>query len=187
MSNAKAIKSHLLKNLAILLISVALAVLLARSGLLEQILVFSQTTILLGSFIAGFFYTSVFTIGPAMVALGTLAQHNSVMTIALVGAAGSVLADFLIFKFVRDRISDDFLAIFNKPKIQRITHLLHLEVFKFLTPFIGALIVASPLPDEIGLAMMGISKIKNSSFFLFSYAANVLGILVVGVVARGLL
>ncbi|MEK7192214.1 MAG: hypothetical protein AAB646_01710 [Patescibacteria group bacterium] len=184
MTNAKEIKKHLKRNLLILAVSVAAAIFLAGSGFFEKVLIFSQTTIILGSFVAGFFYTSVITIGPAMVAIGTLAQHNSIWIIALAGAIGSVLGDFIIFKFVRDTISDDFLSLFGQPRVRRVVHLLHLEVFRFLTPFIGALIVASPLPDELGLAMMGIAKIKNSVFLLFSFAANFIGILAVSLVGQ---
>ena len=96
------------------------------------------------------------------------------------GAIGSVIGDLIIFRFVRDRISDDFIALFQQVKIKRLVHILHLEIFRFLTPFIGALLVASPLPDEIGLAMMGISKIKTRYFIPISYFLNFIGILLIG-------
>lgn len=184
MNNAKEIKSHLIKNLSILAVSIALAFILAKSGLFGKILAFSPQLKIIGSFIAGMFFTSVLTVGPATVALAEIAQTNSIFLMALIGAAGSVIGDLVLFSFVRDRITDDFMAIFTKPKVKRLTHLLYLEIFRWLLPVLGVLIVASPLPDEIGLAIMGISKLKTRTFIIISYGANFLGILIVGLVAR---
>ena len=186
MTNSKEIKSHLVKNLIILAISVSMAIFLAKTGIFENILGISKSVKFLGNFIAGLFFTSVLTVGPATVALGELAQMNSVFLVAFIGAIGSVMGDMIIFKFVKDRITDDFVALFERPKVQRLAHLLRLEIFRWLLPLIGALIIASPLPDEIGLAMMGLSKIKTHYFILLSFSLNFLGISLVGLVARGL-
>ncbi|KKR47070.1 MAG: hypothetical protein UT80_C0011G0001, partial [Parcubacteria group bacterium GW2011_GWC1_40_13] len=61
------------------------------------------------------------------------------------------------------------------------------KLFKWLIPFIGALIIASPLPDEAGLAMMGLSKMKTSVFIPISFALNFLGILAIGLFAKGMM
>lgn len=184
MTNSKEIKSHLRKNLVILFFSIALAVILAKAGIFQEILNYSLETRILGIFIAGFFFTSVLTVGPATVAIGALAQSNSLFVIAAVGAIGSVLGDLIIFRFVRDRITDDFIALFEKPRVKRLAHIIHLEIFRYFTPVIGAIIIASPLPDEIGLAMMGLSKIKTKFFIPLSYCLNFLGILLVGFIGK---
>ncbi|OGG78335.1 hypothetical protein A3A36_01445 [Candidatus Kaiserbacteria bacterium RIFCSPLOWO2_01_FULL_52_12b] len=61
------------------------------------------------------------------------------------------------------------------------------RLFKWLIPFVGALIIASPLPDEAGLAMMGLSKMKTSVFIPISFALNFLGILAIGIFAKELM
>ena len=174
------IQSHLFKNILILAVSIIAAILLAKSGFFNIIIDSTEEFKILGIFIAGFFFTSALTIGPAGVALVAFSQSESIFLIALIGAAGGVLGDLIIFRFVRDQITDDFIALFQQMKIKRLAHILHLEIFRFLTPFIGALIVASPLPDEIGLAMMGISKIKTRYFIPISYFLNFAGILLIG-------
>lgn len=184
-TDPKEIKSHFLKNLAALILSVALAWILVKSGAVDVFLSGVGDGIV-GSLIAGFFFTSVITVGPAVVALAALAQNESIFIVALIGALGSVAGDFLIFKFVRDRITDDFLALVERPKVVRLIHVLHLEIFRYFLPLIGAIIIASPLPDEIGLAMMGVSKISGRKFFLISYLANLFGILTVGFAAQAL-
>lgn len=186
-TSPKEIKSHLLKNLATIALSVFAAIFLIRSGILDQALAYSANWRIIGNFITGFFFTSAITVGPATAALAALSRTQPIFIIALVGALGSVVGDFLIFKFVRSRITDDFLALVERPKLIRLAHILHLEIFRFFLPFIGALVIASPLPDEIGLAMMGVSKMANKKFFLISYIANFFGIVVVGLVTKALI
>jgi len=184
MDNKKELKKHLLINLTLLVVGIMVAVVLAKTGVFKIILNKSQNIWLLGSFVAGVFFTSVLTVGSATVAIITLAESYPIVWVAAIGAAGSVLGDLVLFKFVRDRISDEFLALFKEPKAKRLTQLLHLEIFRFLAPIMGAFIIASPLPDEIGLAMMGLSKIKTRTFILLSYTLNFLDILTVSLIAR---
>ena len=51
---------------------------------------------------------------------------------------------------------------------------------------VGALIIALPLPDEIGLVMMGLSRMKARHLIPISFVLNSLGIALVGLVARAL-
>jgi len=44
--------------------------------------------------------------------------------------------------------------------------------------------VISPLPDELGLAMMGLSKMKTSLFIPISFILNSLGILAIGLITK---
>jgi uncharacterized membrane protein YdjX (TVP38/TMEM64 family) len=44
---------------------------------------------------------------------------------------------------------------------------------------LGAIIIASPLPDEMGVGLMGISKLKTSQFILLSFVLNAIGIFIV--------
>ena len=50
----------------------------------------------------------------------------------------------------------------------------------------GGLILASPLPDELGVAVLGFSKMRLKYFALLSFVFNFLGIAVIGLVARAL-
>ena len=177
-------KIHFVKNLAILAVSIAAAVLLARLGVFETILGATQGTALLGSFVAGLFFTSVLTVAPATVALVALGGALNPVTIAAIGALGSVIGDLVLFYFVRDRISEDVAALFPHRRLKRLSRALHLGAFHFLTPVIGFLIIASPFPDELGIAMMGFEKIRTRAFMLLSYTANFLGILIVASLGR---
>jgi hypothetical protein len=53
-------------------------------------------------------------------------------------------------------------------------------------PVVGAVIIASPLPDELGLALLGFSRIDRRYFFAISYTMNFIGIVLIGLAARGM-
>ena len=56
-----------MRDIAIIALSVALAVVLGRTGVLKSALTASTELDLLGSFLAGLFFVSVFTAAPASV------------------------------------------------------------------------------------------------------------------------
>lgn len=45
--------------------------------------------------------------------------------------------------------------------------------------YIGAFIIASPFPDEIGVSLMGISKLKTYQFLLIAFALNILAVFLI--------
>jgi uncharacterized membrane protein YdjX (TVP38/TMEM64 family) len=49
----------------------------------------------------------------------------------------------------------------------------------------AALVIASPLPDELGVALVsGVTKIEQRSFAILCLAMNTLGILIILLLAR---
>jgi len=177
-------KSNAIKDLAILILSIVIAVVFIKTGVLSDLLASTQEIKFIGSFVAGMFFTSVFTTVPATVVLAEIAQSNSIYLVAFLGGLGALLGDWIIFRFIRDTLSADFLYLIKKTGFERFTAIFRLGLFKWLVPFIGALVVASPLPDELGLAMMGLSKMKTSLFIPLSFTLNFLGILAIGLIAK---
>lgn len=171
-------------DISIVVLSIFIAVLLAKTGALQSILTATRELEFIGSFIAGIFFTSIFTTAPAVVVLGQIAQANSPMLIAIFGGLGALLGDFIIFRFVKDRLSEDILTLIGERR--RVRAIFRRRFFRYLTMFLGALIIASPLPDELGLALLGFSKIRMSLFVPFSLIANGAGIYIIGLIARAI-
>jgi hypothetical protein len=48
--------------------------------------------------------------------------------------------------------------------------------FAWILPVLGAFIIASPFPDEIGIGLMGISRMKTWQFLLLAFVLNSTGI-----------
>ncbi len=131
------------------------------------------------------FFTSVFTTAPAIVALGEFAKEGSLLVTAFFGAAGAVIGDLLIFKFVRDELSGHIATLARSPKRpSRIRELFKNRWFRWIPFFLGGFIIASPLPDELGVGLMGISHADTRTFMVFSFCFNFLGIILIGLVAR---
>lgn len=178
-------RHHLIIDIIGISISIVLAILLARSGFIEQLL--TGKWILLESFIAGLFFTSAFTTAPAIAALGEIAQNApSVWHVALAGGLGALVGDLIIFRIMRDRLEQDiYYALGRGGKM--LHTILKVKLFRWITFFLGALIIASPLPDELGLMMMGLSRERISIFIPTSFIFNSLGIFIIGIIARSLL
>jgi len=168
----------------IVLGSVVVAIAIVNTNAVALLLEATGGSFLTASFIAGLFFTSVFTTAPAIVFLGELAQEGNLLMVALVGALGAVLGDYLLFAFVRDRVSEDAAFLLKGPRFKRVVRVFKRRHFRRVLPILGALIIASPFPDELGLALLGISKMNTRSFFVLSYAMNAGGIIVIGLVAR---
>ncbi|MST04331.1 MAG: hypothetical protein EXS49_02065 [Candidatus Pacebacteria bacterium] len=180
-------KNFLLQDLAIIALSVVVALVLLKTGILVKILASTQELKLLGSFIAGMFFTSVFTTAPAIVALGEIARINPIIPTAIFGAMGAVVGDLIIFRFFRDRFSEHLMELIKHQGAgKRIKALFRLRSFRFLTFLIGGFIIASPLPDELGISLLGFSKMRISWFIPLSLTFNFIGILCIGLVARAL-
>jgi len=168
-------------------LSVLIAVLLLKTNALSQILTSAKGLEMLGSFIAGMFFTSVFTTAPAIVTLGEIAKTNSILLTAIFGTFGAVLGDIVIFKFIRDRFSEHLLELTKHQGIRkRIRALFKHKSFRWMTFIVGSFIIASPFPDELGIGLLGFSKMKMSRFIPISITFNFIGIILIGLVAKAL-
>lgn len=164
-----------------------LAIFAAESGAIDRLIDLSAGFDYLSIFVAGIFFTSVFTTPFAIVALGELSLHSNLFLFAVVGGLGALSGDYLMFRFFKNRVSEDFGYLLSISRVKRLPHLFRTEAFKWFAPFLGALIIASPLPDEIGVAILGVSKLDEWAFLPLSFFANSFGILVIGLIATKIL
>ncbi len=179
-------KRRLLIDLSIIAFSIFIAGILTQSNLVDTLLSANENLYVLKSFIAGLFFTSVFTTAPAVVALAKLGTVYSPFTVALIGGLGALIGDFIIFNFIKGHISEDISFLLSRTKSRRLTHLFHYRFMRWSLAFVGALIIASPLPDELGLTLMGLSRMSTLRFILISFTFNTLGILAISFIARSL-
>ena len=178
---------QVLRDVVLFLISIVFSIWFAQSGYAEKLTASFSEYAALESFVAGFFFTSLFTLAPASVALAALGEFHPHTWVALWGSLGAVLGDLLLFLFVRDRISDDIAVVFSSRRWSWIKKMFRRPFLHWLLPVTGAVIIASPLPDELGLAMMGLSRVSISVFIPISFAMNFLGILLIQFLAGKIL
>ncbi|MFA6405003.1 MAG: hypothetical protein WCW03_03325 [Candidatus Paceibacterota bacterium] len=171
----KKAQRELAKDLVFVFIGAVIALLLSQSGVISVVIDFLGGTAI-SSFVAGIFFTSVFTIAPASVAFADISQTGAPLTIILWGGLGAMCGDLILFFFIRDRFTDDLLNSMRPSIVKHILASFHLGFMKWLSPILGALIISSPLPDELGLTLMGLSKMRIAVLMPVSLIMNMMGI-----------
>lgn len=168
------------KNLTLVFLGILLAFTLSRIETFHTFLLHLGNLGYLGAFLAGILFVSAFTVATGAVILFILAETLSPLEIGIVAGLGAVFGDFTIFRFVKDNLADEFEDIYNNVDSRHhLIKLLHSKYFSWTLPIIGALIIASPLPDEFGVTLLGISKMKTYKFLLASFILNAIGIFLV--------
>ena len=209
MSNHKQLENTVLKiekfewkhkNIILLLISIVVAYFVLRYEPIISLIHGLSYFGYLASFVLGMLFTYALTAIPASAALYNLGENFNPFLIAFIGAFGSVLSDYLIFRFVRDRLMVEIKLLskeinnLTEPLSNLITtkririliwkKISHSKIWKLLIPVFAGFIIASPLPDEIGVALFGATKYEPKKFLLISYSLNFIGILIISYLGR---
>ena len=167
------------KNLLIGIIGVLFALFLSQYSPFTSFLLNLGTLGLIGAFFAGALYTLSFTIPTSILMLSVLSQTLSPIEVGLIGGLGAVITDFTIFRFIRDDLVSEIKPLYDRFGGDHVTHVFNSKYFHWTLPFIGALIIASPFPDELGVSLMGIAKMRTLEFIPISFAMNSAGIFII--------
>ena len=157
-----------------------LAIYLFRNEAFHSYLLHLGTLGYLGAFIGGILFVSTFTVATATLILLVLAEGLNPVEIGLFAGAGAVIGDLLIFRFVKDSLRREVESLYNNiDSNHHLSKVVHSRYFSWTLPVMGGLLIASPLPDEIGISLMGISKMRTYQFVLLSFLLNSIGIFLV--------
>lgn len=183
------------RNLILLAISIAIAYYILKSGYLQPFVSGLGNLGYVGSFFTGLFFAYGLTTAPAAVTLFILSENLNPFLIAFTAAFGAVLSDYLIFKFVRDSLVDEIkllskeidnltkpiedLLPYQQKRILIWKKVSRSKIWKNLIPVIAGFILASPLPDELGVAIFGAVKYDVKKFIVLSYCLHFIGILAI--------
>lgn len=139
----------------------------------------------LGTLIAGGLFVYGFTAAPATAILLILSKQQNILLAGLVGGFGALIGDLLIFQFIRHSFSDEIKELSKEPIFKEIKTRVPPIVRNYLAPVLGGIIIASPLPDEIGISLLATSTISTRTFAILSFLLNTAGIfaiLLVGII-----
>lgn len=164
------------RNLLHIVLGIVVAVFLSQNTMFHQILTNLGSLSYLGAFIAGALFVSILTIGTASIILATLSLQISPIVLAVIAGAGAVAGDYIIMHFINDNLGQELKQNLNRGQLHKLKHLIHTKYFNWILPVIGAIIIASPLPDELGVSLMGLAKMGNAQFIILSYFLNTIGI-----------
>ena len=150
------------------------------TGSLEKFLLSLGNYEYLGAFFAGFFYTYGATTAFSVATFFILAKVLNPWILALLGALGSIVSEYIIYDFVSER-SGKTIKIGNKEyKIPEIKS----KFVKKISPLIAGFIIASPLPDELAAVFLGVEKYDIKKFILLAFIFNFIGILFIVALGR---
>jgi hypothetical protein len=167
------------KNITLVLVGLVLAFLLSDFPPFIALLSELQQHKYLGSLIGGFLFVSTFTFGIGAIILTALAENYPLPIIALFAGVGGVLGDLLILKFVRDNLLHEIEPLYRRFGGNTISKIFYSHFFAWTLPVLGAIIIASPLPDELGVTLLGISNIRISRFILISFVLDTVGVFLI--------
>ncbi len=168
------------KNLTFLLISIIVALFISRYEPFHNFLLNLGDFGYIGAFIAGILFVSTFTVATGAIILLVLAERLSPIEIGIIAGLGAVVGDFFIFRFIKDNLAQEVNDIYEHiDGNHHVKRIFHTKYFSWTLPVIGAIIIATPFPDEIGVSLMGISKMKAYKFLLVTFILNAIGIFLV--------
>lgn len=136
-------------------------------------------------FLAGLFFSFSFTTAFATALFIDMAPEVHPLIAAPIGGIGALIADLTIFSLVRFSFDDELHHLFSRPFAQRIWMLFHHQnlterMKAYLLWSIAGLIIASPLPDELGVFLLGhAATVERRWFAPFCFLVNTAGILVI--------
>ncbi|MEK7129580.1 MAG: hypothetical protein AAB803_01040 [Patescibacteria group bacterium] len=178
--------SHKHKNLLFLALGIVAAVILSREAGFRSFLLHLGSLGYVGAFISGALFVMTPTIAIGGVSLAILSHQLPLLPLGLMAGAGAVASDLIIFHWVRHHdLAQEVAPLYNHFGGRHLTRLLHTRYFRWSLPVIGALIIASPLPDELGVTLLGISKMGRMNFMVLSFLLNSVGIMTAIQLLRG--
>ena len=172
------------KNTSLLLLSLLVFIYLAGTPAVDNLIRQIGNLGYVGAFFAGLLFVSTFTVAPAAVVLYHLANSLHPIEIALIAGLGAMSGDYIIFRYIKDKIFTELRPLFLKFGRPYLRTVYKSPYFAWMLPVSGAFIIASPFPDEVGVSLLGLSKIKRWQFFLVTLTLNVIGIFLVVSAAR---
>lgn len=164
------------KNSTLLLLSIILFFIFADSPFIASAIKSMGDWGYAGAAIVGIFTVFTFTTAPALTVIYYLSETHNHLELAVLAGIGSVIGDFLIFSFFKNKIIEELEPIITRVSKSPVGHIFHSPYFSWLTPVVGAIIIASPLPDELGVPLLSASKIRRWEFILMSFILNTIGI-----------
>jgi hypothetical protein len=167
-------------NLALLIVASIVAAFMLTFPQFSLMIGFLGEFGYLGAFLAGFLYAYSLTVPISVATLFLIAKHLNPTIIAVLGGIGAMTGDYLIFRFVRDRIIPETELLLKRFNVD-ISSIAakYPKLVSRIAPLIAGIIIASPLPDEVGIALLGSVKYEVKKFLILTFSLNSAGIFII--------
>lgn len=138
----------------------------------------------ISAFLGGALFTFGFTAPFGLVVLIAIAPEVSIMPAVAIAAVGAVLSDMLLFSFIRSSLQSELDRLSMTKLMQHAAKVFHRSALServrtYLLWTCGGFIIASPLPDELGIALLGGMRVRPRTFAFACFLLDAAGIFVV--------
>jgi len=165
------------KNIFWFIASFVAVILFTQSPLFSQFNQLIDDIPLLSALIAGMLFASTFTAIAGGLIIVHLASTLPPILLIFMAGLGAASCDAAMFLFFKDKVSSEIEEIYQDIEHRSHFHkLAHTKYFAWTLPVLGALIIASPFPDELGISLLGLSQTSLPRFILVSFTSHVFGI-----------
>ncbi len=118
-----------------------------------------------GTFLAGLLYPYALTSAAGTGILLILAKEQNIFLAGVIAGIGALISDTILFFFVKHSFSDEVQKLSKETVVQTVNRWIPDSIRMYLFATFACLLIASPLPTEIGIMLM--TSIKNISFKKF--------------------
>ncbi|MEM2921670.1 MAG: hypothetical protein QXF26_05060 [Candidatus Bathyarchaeia archaeon] len=153
-------------RLSLLAGTYVLVLFLASFGFIDPTYVFISGLGFFGFLLSGFLYAYAFTSASATAILLHLSRECDLLISGLTAGLGALLGDILIFLLVRRGLNEELKALSNLRVFQLLIGRISTRVRRFIFPIVAGLLISSPLPTEIGVAVLASSSNVSTRVFL---------------------
>jgi uncharacterized membrane protein len=160
--------------------SVAIAIVLFATGTFDRLIGILDGGGYVSAVVAGFLYPFTLTAASAALYLIEIGDALNPFALAILAGIGAMFADLIMFKLLKKSITDELkvimLTLLPPHRRQRLERITKHRFFLWLTPLLASFLIASPFPDEIGVALFGIINFRPKYLSILSFFLNTIGI-----------
>jgi hypothetical protein len=138
-----------------------------------------------GTFLAGLLYPYSLTSAAGTGILLILSKEQNVLLAGVIAGIGALISDIILFLFVKHGFSDEVQKLSKEKVVRTINRWIADSVRVYLLATFACLLIASPLPTEIGIMLM--ASIKNMSakkFIVIIYILHGSAIFIILLIGR---
>ncbi len=136
-----------------------------------------------GIFVAGIFLAFGFS-APFSVGFFITSQPENLILATLIGGFGAMMGDMVIFKTIKFSFMNEFLELKKTKAVRYIRKIIsknkHILIKHYLLYVFAGIMVATPLPDEVGVSMLaGLTTIKPKILAAVAFILHSLAIFLI--------
>jgi hypothetical protein len=138
-----------------------------------------------GTFLAGLLYPYALTSAAGTGILLILAKEQNLLLAGVVAGIGALISDIIIFFFVTHGFGDEVEKLSKETVVRAVNRWIPSSVRVYLLVTFASILIASPLPTEIGIMLMtSIKNISIKKFVIIVYILHASAIFIILLIGR---